>query len=69
MTHGEAETETMEALTSMMETVREQTDHLADLFGIEESKVSTLLKSSTKRTTYAPSESMSQFGGKSMISQ
>jgi len=42
MTHAEAEEETAEALALMIGTIREQTDHLAELLGLEESKVSTL---------------------------
>ena len=42
MTHAEAEEETADALAIMMGTVRENTDQLADIFGIEESKLSTI---------------------------
>ena len=62
LNHTEAEEELGGALAIMMEQIREQTDNLAELFAIEESKVSNGTKSSTKRSTYAPSDSMSMYG-------
>ena len=69
MTHTEAEQEISEVMGSVVESVREQADRLAELFGIEESKVSSLVKSSTKRSTFNPNDSTSVYGGQSVISQ
>ena len=66
MNHAEAEEEVGDALMLMMETLREQTDNLQQRFGVEESKVPSIINSSTKRSTrstYQPSESMSAYGG------
>jgi len=51
MNHNEAQKETADALMSMMDSIRDQSDHLADLLGIEDSKVSGLIKGSTRDDT------------------
>ena len=65
MTHAEAEEEVGEQLVLMLENIREQNDQLNELFGIEEF-MSKQPKSSTKRSTYQPSDSMSMYGASSV---
>lgn len=68
MNHVEAEEETADAMMMMIDTVRDQTLRLEELFGLEESKVASLVQSSTKRSTYKPNDSASLYGG-SVMSQ
>lgn len=63
MNHAEAQQETADALMIMYDTMREQTDRLAELFRLEESKAPSLVQSSTKRSTFNPSDSRSIYSG------
>ena len=64
MSHAEAEEQCSESLMLMFEHIRQQTDQIEEMLGIEERKSSiTHGRSNTKRSTYQPSETMSMYGG------
>ena len=63
MNHGEAQEEIGDSLMLMFDHVRQQTDQIQELLAIEEAQTLTskLGKSTTKRSTYQPSDSMSLY--------